>query len=48
MYCAAEFTRDVEATLNVLWLPVFLLLAIVAALGFGLWLQPRSTCATAM
>jgi len=28
----------VRLTLNVLWLPVFLLLAIVAALGFGLWL----------
>ena len=28
----------VPLTANVLWLPMFLLLAIVTALGFGLWL----------
>jgi lipopolysaccharide transport system permease protein len=32
------FVYRVPLTPNVLWLPLFLLLAIVAALGFGLWL----------
>jgi len=37
----------VPLTLQVLWLPAFLLLAIITALGFGLWLCRHSTCATA-
>lgn len=34
-----EFSYHVRPTLNILWLPFFVLLALVTALGVGLWLS---------